>query len=133
MLGWRLLSRTRRLSCRLRRRGRPVARGNRSRSNPHPPQYIMPPDAEPLAVWDVDPTADNTIVGGHAVVLAGYDANGARVISWGKYYTMTWAFFAKFVDEAYAITDPEWTKVKTTPGGLTVEELEQAMKSLKAN
>jgi hypothetical protein len=97
------------------------------------PQYIMPPDGPPLSVWDVDPNGDNTIVGGHAVVLAGYDANGARVISWGQYYTMTWAFFAKFVDEAYAITDPDWSKVKSTPGGLTEKELKQAMKGLKVD
>ena len=98
------------------------------------PQYIMPPDEEPLAVWDVNPQANNTLVGGHAVVLAGYDANGARVISWGKYYTMTWAFFAKFVDEAYAIADPEWiSEKKTTPGGLTVLQLEQAMQALRAS
>ena len=46
---------------------------------------------------------------------------------------MTWAFFEKFVDEAYAITDPDWSKVKTTPGGLTKKELDDAMKALKAN
>ena len=97
------------------------------------PQYIVPQGAEPLAVWDVEPGADNTIVGGHAVVLAGYDANGAKVISWGQYYTMTWAFFDKFVDEAYAITDSEWTKGNTTPGGLSLERLVQAMQPLKAD
>src|ERR1700677_1791770 len=96
------------------------------------PQYIMPPNAPPLAVWDVEPKADNTIVGGHAVVLAGYNASGARVISWGGYYTMTWAFFAQFVDEAYAIADPDWISAKkTTPGGLTLQQLEQAMQALK--
>jgi len=98
------------------------------------PQYIMPPGEEPLKVWDVNPKADNTIVGGHAVVLAGYDANGARVISWGEYYTMTWAFFEKFVDEAYAIADPEWINAKkTTPAGLTIQQLEQDMQALKGN
>jgi hypothetical protein len=97
------------------------------------PQYIMPPGEDPLQVWDVNPKGDNTIVGGHAVVLAGYDANGARVISWGQYYTMTWAFFEKFVDEAYAIADPEWITAKqTTPGGLTIAQLEQAMQALKS-
>jgi hypothetical protein len=96
------------------------------------PQYIMPPGQNPLSVWDVDPAADNTIVGGHAVVLAGYNASGARVISWGGYYTMTWAFFAKFVDEAYAIADPDWISAKkTTPGGLSLQQLEQAMQALK--
>ena len=98
------------------------------------PQYIMPPDEEPLKVWDVNPKADNTVGGGHAVVLAGYDANGARLISWGQYYTMTWAFFEKFVDEAYAIADAGWiTKFNTTPGGLTLQQLEQAMQALKAS
>jgi hypothetical protein len=97
------------------------------------PQYIMPPGKNPLPVWDVDPKADNTIVGGHAVVLAGYNAAGARVISWGNYYTMTWAFFEKFVDEAYAIADPDWISTKkTTPGGLSLQQLEQAMKALKS-
>jgi hypothetical protein len=96
------------------------------------PQFLMPPDAEPPAVWDVTPKGDNTIIGGHAVVLAGYDAKGARVISWGRYYTMTWAFFEKFVDEAYAIADPEWINAKQmTPGGLTIAQLEEAMQALK--
>jgi hypothetical protein len=96
------------------------------------PAYLMPANAPPPAVWDVEPHANNKSVGGHAVVLAGYDANGARVISWGLYYTMTWAFFAKFVDEAYAIADVAWTNAKkTTPGGLTLQQLENAMTSLK--
>jgi hypothetical protein len=92
------------------------------------PQYIMPPNAQPLPVWDVEPKADNKIVGGHAVVLAGYNASGARVISWGQYYTMTWAFFEKFVDEAYAITDPLWTM---TTSKVPAKLLEQYMQKLK--
>jgi len=95
------------------------------------PQYIVPaPPAEPPQVWDVQ-SANSKIIGGHAVVLAGYNATGARVISWGQYYTMTWAFFAKYVDEVYAIADASWiTSKKTTPGGLTLAELEAQMKGL---
>lgn len=97
------------------------------------PQYIMPPGKAPLSVWDVDPQGDNTIIGGHAVILAGYNAQGARVISWGQYYTMTWAFFENFVDEAYAIADSQWITTKgTTLGGLTLAQLEAAMKELNA-
>ena len=97
------------------------------------PQFIMPSRQAPPKVWDVSPHADNTIIGGHAVVLAGYDAKGARVISWGNYYTMTWAFFEQFVDEAYAIADPGWIdNTKRTPGGLTLKELEQAMQALES-
>jgi hypothetical protein len=54
--------------------------------------------------------------------------------SWGEYYTMTWAFFEKFVDEAYAIADPDWISAKkTTPAGLTIRQLQQAMQALKGN
>ncbi len=76
------------------------------------PQNIMPP-----AVWTVDPS-NPPIIGGHAAVLPGSDANGATVISWGEKYTMTWEFFAKYLDEVYGIADPSWVEAKgTTPGG----------------
>jgi hypothetical protein len=94
------------------------------------PHYIVPDNAPPPAVWDIESKQTN-IVGGHAVVLAGYDVDGARVVSWGQYYTMTWAFFAKYVDEAYAIADRTWIEAGgKTPGGLTLAELEQMMKGL---
>jgi len=96
------------------------------------PAFLMPaPPAQPPAVWDVQPT-NTKIIGGHAVVLAGYDVNGARVISWGSYYTMTWAFFATYVDEVYAIADADWiTKKGTSPGGMSLADLEAQMQALK--
>jgi hypothetical protein len=98
------------------------------------PQFLMPPPpAQPPAVWDVQST-DTKIIGGHAVVLAGYNASGARVISWGQYYTMTWAFFSQYVDEVYALADQDWIDAKgTTPGGLTLEELQSQMQALKGS
>jgi hypothetical protein len=97
------------------------------------PQFIVPQNGHPPQVWDVQST-DTTIVGGHAVVLAGYDAKGARVISWGQYYTMTWAFFAKYVDETYALADSTWINAKgTTPGGLTLDQLEAQMQAITGN
>jgi len=43
-----------------------------------------------------------------------------------------WAFFAKFVDEAYAIFDPDWiASTGKDPAGLTPQQLEQAMQALK--
>lgn len=95
------------------------------------PQSVQPPGSPPPSVWKYVPGESN-IIGGHAVVLAGYDAKGARVISWGQYYTMTWEFFAHFVDEVYAIADSEWIEGGgKTPGGLTIAELEAQMKALK--
>jgi len=97
------------------------------------PESVQPPNAPPLAVWDYVPS-EAKILGGHAVVLAGYDAQGARVISWGQYYTMTWAFFAQFVDEVYAIADGDWIEhTGKTPGGFTLDQLEAQMQALKEN
>lgn len=92
------------------------------------PQFIL--QSPPPKVWDVQ-AADSPIEGGHAVVLAGYDAQGVRVISWGACFTMTWAFFAKYVDEVYALADQAWIEAKgTTPGGLTQAALVAQMKAL---
>ena len=96
------------------------------------PNFLMSGLMTPGATWDVNPTADNRIEGGHAVVLAGYDASGVRVVSWGNFYTMTWAFFGQFVDECYALCDPAWFDAAgTTLGGLTVDELEQLMQGIR--
>jgi hypothetical protein len=77
------------------------------------PQNILPSDGgTPPQVWDVDPS-NPQIVGGHAIVLPGYDNSGLNVISWGAFYQMTWAFFAKYVDEVYAIADNTWLTQRT--------------------
>lgn len=95
------------------------------------PQNIMPADADPPAIWTVDP-ANAQILGGHAVVLPGYDPQGARVISWGQEYRMTWEFFSSFVDEAYAIADRTWIDATgRTPLGMTIAELEAQMQALR--
>jgi hypothetical protein len=82
-------------------------------------------------VWQAAPGPE-PIIGSHAVFLAGYDAAGARAISWGQYYTMSWGFFGLYVDEVYAIADRDWTNIKrTTPCGLTLGQLEAEMRALR--
>jgi len=94
------------------------------------PAYIHTDPVPEL--WDVQ-TANADVIGAHAVILAGYDADGAKFISGGKIYTMTWAFFSQYTDEAYAVVDPLWIGAKgTTPGGLAEEQLEQQMRAVKA-
>jgi hypothetical protein len=86
----------------------------------------------PGSVWAIDTNADNTIVGGHCVVVVGYDLNYVTVISWGALYTMTWGFWQKYVDEAYALVDAEWIeKTGATPAGLSLPELESLMQALR--
>ena len=65
------------------------------------PNYIMENTPQ---VWDVPtPGQDAGIDGGHCVWVVGYDDVGLTFISWGNVYKMTWAFWAKYVDEAYAL------------------------------
>lgn len=83
-------------------------------------------------VWDVRPGQAN-IVGGHAVIAAGYDADGLNIISWGsKAYRMTWAFWSAYVDEAYLIADADWiTATGKSPAGLALTDLETQMQALR--
>jgi hypothetical protein len=97
--------------------------------------FNVPTFFDPNAqVWDVNPNGNSAIIAGHAVVIAGYDdnVNQFTLISWGQLYKMTYAFFAKFVDEVYFLADQDW--IETTgksPGGLTLVELAAAMQALK--
>ena len=93
------------------------------------PAYLM--NDGPPSVWAPSPKEDNSIVGGHCVVLGGYGPDHFNLISWGQKYRMTWGFWDQFVDEAYAIADPDWIEANgRTPLGLTPEQLAEAMKPL---
>jgi len=96
------------------------------------PAYIMDEFTAPDSVWDVHPTKNNMSVGGHAVVVCGYDTNGnLRVQSWGDWYTMTPAFWAANVDEAYALANVDWIETTgNSPAGLSIAELEALMQQM---
>lgn len=97
----------------------------------HVPKNLGPQNRHLPDLWDVDPS-NREIIGGHAAVLSGYDEHTLDVISWGRFYKMTWAFFAKYVDEVYATVDRAWMDATgKTPGGLTMEELQAQMKDLR--
>ncbi len=42
---------------------------------------------------------------GHYVYVPGYTKSGPVCVTWGRKQQMSWAFFAKYCDEAYAIID----------------------------
>ena len=88
------------------------------------------------ATWDIEPSADYSIEGGHCVVLPAYDdaSSTFKAISWGSLYTMTYAFFNEFVDECYMIADPDFFNATgATPGGLTLASLEAQMSALRSS
>lgn len=90
-------------------------------------------DGTPPQIWDQG--ADPTIEGGHCVLLSGFDRGAQRfnVVSWGLHnYQMTWRFFQRYADEAYAVADPSWIEVTgRTPLGLTTDQLRRLMASIR--
>lgn len=57
--------------------------------------------------WDVTTGRDAKpgSWGGHYVYVPGYTAAGPVCVTWGRKQQMTWAWFDKYCDEAYAIFD----------------------------
>jgi hypothetical protein len=96
------------------------------------PGYLMDGLTEPGSVWDVQTSGDTSIVGGHAVIVVGYESTGNLiVISWGSVYCMTPKFWARYVDEAYALANAAWIERSgRSPAGLTLAQLKALMKDL---
>lgn len=73
----------------------------------------LPKDAEKQIntgqKWDVTGGAGGKPGGwgGHYVYVCGYTQAGPVCITWGRKQQMTWAWFKKYCDEAYAIFDAE--------------------------
>jgi hypothetical protein len=67
-------------------------------------------------IWDVS-TTNTQIVGGHCVYIVAYNDTGPICITWGKRQQMTWAFWDKYFDEAYAVIDniDSWVNPATDP------------------
>jgi hypothetical protein len=80
------------------------------------------------APWDAVPN-DGGLIGGHAIPIVGYDASYLYGITWGAVQKMTPAFWAAYVDEAYAVSSPYWlNKRGVTPAGFGVDELRRDLK-----
>jgi hypothetical protein len=96
------------------------------------PYYLATYLTNAGALWDYWPKANNSIVGGHAVILAGYRGKIFTAISWGALYSVSWRFLTHFMDECYALADASFLKsTGNTPSGLTLAQLEAAMQGLK--
>ena len=73
----------------------------------------LPLSAQTQEIWDVPPSWVSDGLpgswGGHAVNVLDFDtADDLTCITWGRRQRMTWDFFAKYCEEAYALTSPAW-------------------------
>lgn len=74
--------------------------------------------------WAITNTpADNQILGGHCVILVGYDAQYFYAITWGAVQKVEYSWLTKYMDEAWALITPEIAK-KGSYNGLNLAQLQ---------
>ena len=82
--------------------------------------------------WDVvgGPNGKPNSWDGHYVYCSGYTQSGPVCVTWGRKQQMTWAFFERYADEAYAIVNDmdKWRKGKP---GIDVKKLLEFLAALK--
>jgi hypothetical protein len=61
--------------------------------------------------WTVVSGSPN--IGGHCVVVCGYDTNYAYLWTWGALWKMDWDFWDAFVEEAWAVISVDWVNTAT--------------------
>lgn len=89
----------------------------------------LPASAETQDTWDVAldaPEADQApgSWGGHAVPVVAYDPAGLTCITWGAAKRLTWAFFARYCEEAYALLSADFLLRGVAPHGFDVHALQ---------
>lgn len=81
----------------------------------------------PGGVWDVASGLDGEpgSWGGHAVNAVAYDDAGLTVVTWGALQRMTWAFWKRYVDEAYSVipADDARLRGRLLPNGFDMVRL----------
>jgi hypothetical protein len=94
------------------------------------PDYLM---SGPIPMlWNYEGQSAR-IIGGHAVIATGYNYDHLAIVSWGSgNYRMSWDFWDRFVDEAYALAHP-WFIDATgrTPLGMSLDQLKAAMSGMR--
>jgi hypothetical protein len=64
------------------------------------------------------------VIGAHAVPALAYDSTGLLVVTWGRTQAMTWRWFQRYCEEAWAVLDPAWLAANgQTPSGFNMAQL----------
>ncbi|BCI68047.1 C1 family peptidase [Acetobacter aceti] len=92
------------------------------------PQWCCDTDDD----WTYDPQRDNSIAGGHAVWLHGYDADWLYLNTWGGPRRMSYEFLAQFCDEAYGLVARQhWSDIHgVSPKGEALDALVTEMRAV---
>ena len=91
----------------------------------------LPETAQDQTVWDwthmlTGPSAPGSW-GGHAVDVVRYDERTLTVVTWGGLKEMTWAFWDRYVDEAYCLLSKDFLRGGTAPNGFDLAALKKEL------
>ena len=81
------------------------------------------------------PWSDTTgpIIGRHAFLPVGFDANGLIVVTWGRLQRATWPWVVARVDEAFAKVSRDWCDgTKPAPSGFALAQLQADLAEIGA-
>lgn len=87
------------------------------------------------SVWDVDssPNGKAGSWGGHAVHIGAYDGSSLTCITWGAPQKMTNAFWAAYVEEAYALVSVDFFNGAKDPQGFDFPTLLADLQAVGSN
>jgi hypothetical protein len=67
--------------------------------------------------WMLEPGwQDQPIVGGHAVPLLGYDAQGLHCVTWGAVQQISWDWWSTYADESWAVLAHQYEEAGAVNG-----------------
>jgi hypothetical protein len=97
----------------------------------------LPLSAQHQTVWDwthrLDGPARPGSWGGHAVDVVGYDGHVLTVVTWGRLQEVTWSFWDRYVDEAYALLSVDFVdEAGRAPNGFDLAALKADLKLVTA-
>lgn len=97
------------------------------------PDSVVAEDVDLLAVPWMDASEPPNPQNGHDVVIVGYDAMNAYVATWGALKPMSWQFFGRYCDEAYAVLSKDWIGANTSPSGFDLATLRDDLDLIDAS
>jgi hypothetical protein len=78
--------------------------------------------------WSLTNTpADEQILGGHCIILVGYDGDYFYAVTWGAVQKIEYSWLTRYMDEAWAIVTPEISKGYN---GLNLDQLQKDIEAL---
>jgi len=93
----------------------------------------LPKAAQDQAIWDVTTGSGSEpgSWGGHAFYVVDYSKKYLTIVTWGELKKVTWEWFDRYVDEAYAVLDRDYVgDDNRSPQGFSFTALAKDLKGL---